>query len=71
MEKLAYLISRSADFPGSQLRKALVEEAAGELQRLGAKQISISLDDEDVAQGSGIAIRRSTPLNTLVASISR
>jgi hypothetical protein len=61
LEKLVYLIHQSADIPGPDLRGALIEKAAPALREAGAMQISVSLDDEDVAQGSGVQIRKSDP----------
>jgi hypothetical protein len=61
MEKLVYLVHQSADQPGADLRGALIEKATPALRAAGATQISISVDDEDVAQGTGVLIRHSDP----------
>jgi hypothetical protein len=61
MEKLVYLIHQSADVPGPDLRASLIEKAAPALREAGAMQISVSVDDEDVAQGAGVLIRKSDP----------
>ncbi len=61
MEKLVYLISRKSDVPGADLRGALIEKAVPALREAGASLISVNVDDEDVAQGSGVTIRRSYP----------
>jgi hypothetical protein len=61
MEKLVYLLCREPDVPGADLRGALIEKAAPVLRSAGASKISVDVDDEDVAQGSGVLIRRSDP----------
>jgi hypothetical protein len=61
MEKLVYLLNREKAVPGADLRMALVEKAAPALRQAGAHRITVAVDDEDVAQGDGIAIRKSVP----------
>lgn len=59
MEKLAYLIFQEADLPGSELRAALLEKAAPALRAAGAREITIHVQDEAVADGT--PMRRSDP----------
>ena len=59
MEKLAYLIFQEADLPGSELRAALLEKAAPALRTAGAREITIHVQDEAVADGT--PMRRSAP----------
>lgn len=61
MEKLVYLLTKSGDAPGADLRAALVEKAVPALRAGGASQIAVNVDDEHVAQGDAVAIRRSDP----------
>ena len=61
MEKLVYLIDRDAGVPGADLRAALVEKCAPLLRAAGATRIGVSVDDEHVAAGTGVLIRRSDP----------
>lgn len=61
MEKLVYLLTNDGEAPGADLRTALVEKAAPALRAAGASQISVNVEDEHVAQGGGVAIRRSQP----------
>ncbi len=59
MEKLAYLVFQEADLAGSELRTALIDKAVPALREAGASEISVSVDDEDVAAST--PIRRSDP----------
>lgn len=61
MEKLVYLVTRELDVPGADLRGALLEKVVPILREEGVSQISLNVDDEGVADGSGVAIRRSDP----------
>jgi hypothetical protein len=61
VEKLVYLITREADVPGADLRGPLIEKAVPALREAGASRISVNVEDEDVAQGTGVRIRRSYP----------
>lgn len=61
MEKLVYLLTRDGEAPGADLRAALVEKAVPALRAAGSSQISVNVDDEHVAQGEPVAIRRSQP----------
>jgi hypothetical protein len=61
MEKLVYLLTQQASVPGQDLRNALLGKAAPSLREGGALQISISVEDEDVAAGEGVRIRRADP----------
>ena len=61
MEKLVYLITRETDVPGAHLRGALIEKAVPALREAGASGISVNVDDEGVADGSGVKIRLSDP----------
>ena len=61
MEKLVYLLAQPANVPGADLRAALVDAAAPRLRDAGATKISMSLDDESVAHGEGVRIRRASP----------
>jgi len=59
MEKLVYLIFQEADLPGSELRAALLEKAAPALRAGGAREITVHVQDEEVADGT--PMRRSDP----------
>lgn len=61
MEKLVYLMTREVDVPGVALRDTLIEKTVPVLRASGASQISVNVDDGDVADGSGVLIRRSDP----------
>jgi len=61
MEKLVYVISRDTDAAGGDLRNALIEKAAPALRAAGASQISVNVNDEDVAAGGGVRISNSDP----------
>lgn len=61
MEKLVYLVHQSLDAPGPDLRAALIDKAAPELRGAGAVQIGVSVNDEHVAQGEAVTIRRADP----------
>ncbi len=61
MEKLVYLLTREIEVPGADLRTALVEKAAPALRQAGATRISVNVNDEDVAAGGGVTIRRCEP----------
>ena len=51
MEKLVYLIFQRPEVPGSDLRRALIEEAVPALRAAGAQWISVTLFE--AAQGYG------------------
>ncbi len=59
MEKLCYLLFREAGIPGSALRGALTDEAVPALRAAGAREITLHVQDEDVAAGT--PLRRSDP----------
>jgi len=59
MEKLVYLIFQKAELPGSELRTNLLEKAAPALRAAGAREITVSVHDEAVADGT--PMRRSDP----------
>ncbi len=59
MEKLVYLGFQERELPGCELRTALIEKAAPALRAGGARDITVNVDDEAVADGS--PIRRSDP----------
>src|SRR5262245_3705378 len=59
MEKLCYLVFRDAEVPGSALRQALVEKAVPSLRAAGAREITLHVQDEEVAAGT--PLRRSDP----------
>jgi hypothetical protein len=61
MEKLVYLLRVAETVRGQSLRAALLEKAALKLRTAGAMQIGISIDDEAVAAGAGVRIRRADP----------
>ena len=61
MEKLAYLVHHDLAVPGADLRAALIEKVAPVLRDMGASQIAVSVNDEDVAAGEGVTIRRADP----------
>lgn len=61
MEKLAYLIHQNLEVPGADIRSALIEKATPALRQAGATQIAVSVNDEHVAVGDGVAIRRADP----------
>jgi len=59
MEKLVYLLFQEADASGEALRSGLLEKAAPGLRAAGAREITVSVNDEAVAAGT--PIRRSDP----------
>jgi len=59
MEKLCYLLFHEAELPGSALRQALIEKAAPALRAAGAREITLHVQDEEVAAGQ--PLRRSDP----------
>lgn len=61
VEKLVYLLTKEGPAPGADLRAALVEKALPALRAAGASGIALNVNDEHVAQGEGVAIRRSDP----------
>ena len=61
MEKLTYLLCRGTDTSGAALRTTLIEKVAPVLREAGALQICLSVDDEDVAVGDAVRIRRNDP----------
>jgi hypothetical protein len=60
MEKLVYLIRRVEDVSGSELRDALIGSSAA-LRDAGAGNLSISVNDEDVAAGAAVRIGKLDP----------
>ena len=58
MEKLVYLLFQKAEFPGNQLREALLHEAAPALRAGGAHWISINVHDEDVVRPPPTGLER-------------
>jgi hypothetical protein len=67
MEKLCYLLFRDADLPGSELRRALLEKAVPALRAAGAREITLHVQDEEVAAGT--PLRRSDPPIRAMVSI--
>jgi hypothetical protein len=61
MEKLVYLLTKAGEAPGADLRCALTLKCVPALRAAGASQISVNVDDEHVARGEAVAIRRSDP----------
>lgn len=59
MEKLVYLLFQAADVAGSDLRGGLIEQAAPALRAAGASQLTLHVQDEDVAAGT--PLRKSAP----------
>ena len=59
MEKLVYLIFQEADLPGSELRAGLLGKAAPALRAAGAREITVNVQDDEVARGT--PMRRSDP----------
>ena len=59
MEKLVYLIFQEAGLPGSELRATLLEKTAPALRAGGAREITVNVHDEAVADGT--PMRRSDP----------
>jgi len=59
MEKLCYLVFRDAEVPGSALRQTLVEKAVPAMRVAGAREITLHVQDEEVAAGT--PLRRSDP----------
>ena len=66
MEKLVYLIFQEAELPCSELRVALLEKAAPALRAAGAREITVHVHDEAVADGT--PMRRSDPPIRAMAS---
>ena len=61
MEKLVYLISKELDVPGHTLREGLLERVIPVLRESGGQNISLNVQDEDVAAGDGVRISTSEP----------
>ena len=61
MEKLVYLISKELDVPGHTLREGLLERVVPVLRESGGQNISLNVQDEDVAAGDGVRISTSEP----------
>ena len=59
MEKLCYLLFHEADLPGSELRQALTAKAVPALRAGDAREITLHVQDEEVAAGT--PLRRSDP----------
>ena len=68
MEKLVYILGTPAATDGASLRTALLEKTVPKLRDAGATRISVNVSDEDVAQGSAVAIsRRDPPIRAAVS----
>ena len=61
MEKLVYLLYESDETPGADLREALLRKSAPVLRAAVATRIAVNVNDEDVAEGGGVWIRKSDP----------
>jgi len=61
MEKLAYLLYRDPAVSGDEWRETLIEAAAPAIRAAGGTRIGLSVDDDAVAAGRGVLIRRSEP----------
>ena len=61
MEKLAYLIHQPIEYPAAELRNSLLEEVVPTLRQNGASQVGVSIEDEYVAEGKAVTIRRADP----------
>jgi hypothetical protein len=61
VEKLVYVIGREGAAQGAELREALMAKSVPVLRDSGARQISVNVADEHVAQGAAVTIRNSTP----------
>ena len=61
MEKLAYLIHQELAVSGAELRDALIQTAVPAMRASGGRLIGLSVDDEHVAAGQAVAIRRAQP----------
>jgi hypothetical protein len=59
MEKLCYLLFHEPELPGSALRQALLDKAVPGLRAAGAREITLHVQDEEVAAGT--PLRRSDP----------
>ena len=61
MEKLVYLLYESDETPGADLREGLLRKAAPVLRAAGATRIAVNVNDEEVAAGGSVWIRKSDP----------
>jgi len=61
MEKLVYLLYESDDTPGADLRDALLRKSVPALRAAGATRAVVNVNDEDVAAGGRVWIRKSDP----------
>jgi hypothetical protein len=61
VEKLVYLLYESEEAPGADLRDALLRKSAPALRVAGATRIAVNVNDEDVAEGGRVWIRKSDP----------
>jgi hypothetical protein len=59
MEKLVYLLFHEPELAGSALRQALLEKAVPALRSAGARELTLHVQDEEVAAGT--PLRRSDP----------
>jgi hypothetical protein len=59
MEKLVYLLFQDPGVPGSKIRQAVIDEAVPAMREAGASQVTLHVQDEDVAAGK--PVRRSDP----------
>ena len=68
MEKLVYLVHKPADHSGSDLRSALLGPVTAALYEGGASKIVVNINDEDVAAGEKVLIRKSpVPIRAVVS----
>ena len=66
MEKLVYLIFQKADLAGPELRAALLGKAAPALREAGAREITVNVHDEEVADGTPMW-RSDPPIRAMVS----
>jgi hypothetical protein len=67
MEKLVYLLRRSAEDSGADLRATLVEKIAPALREGGASLVTVSVNDEDVTHNTVAIVKRDPPIRAFVS----
>lgn len=67
MEKLLYLLRRPAEDSGADLRLALIEKVAPALRAAGASRITVSVNDEHVANNTVAIVKGDPPIRAIAS----